>query len=512
MIKKILQTTSLKANIVANFSGNALMAVLNMVFIPFYLKYIGSEGYGLIGVFASIQSILYLLDSGLSTTINKELAGLSTGWGNRQKIANLVKTLESVYWPMALFVGILAAVVSYFLATGWVQAKTLHPDAILHAFLILSITLVFQFPMGFYAGGMLGLQRHLLYNLLRVSFALLRNIGALLILMFYSNSVIIFFAWNLAITIILVGIFRFTLQRLIKTDGVVASFDRNELKRVSKFSAGMGLIALSAIMMMQADKIILSKKLLLADFGYYTIAVTLGMAVLQIVGPVAQSFFPKFSYLGILDDEDKLKDTFHKCCQLVSIIIFPASLMLIFYTKEVLLLWTHNTATVEKTWLITELFAIGTALNAMVSILFLLTFALNWTKFAFYISFLCACVATPVIVIITWFYGQVGAAACWIGLNALYFIFVPYIVHKKFMKGDLLSWYWKDTLKPLAVCTLFFILVHLLISTSKFTAIQMSFYLTVIGCSALAITATVCDKIKMGIYQIAVKKLNTNNN
>ena len=92
------------------------MAILNMLFIPVYLKYIGSEGYGLIGIFASIQSILYILDSGLSTTINKELAGLSSGLSNKQKIVNLVKTLETIYWPVAMLAGIVAIIASYFLA------------------------------------------------------------------------------------------------------------------------------------------------------------------------------------------------------------------------------------------------------------------------------------------------------------------------------------------------------------------------------------------------------------
>ena len=506
MLRKILQTTSLKANIAANFSGNAFMAILNMLFIPVYLKYIGSEGYGLIGVFASIQSLLYVLDSGLSTTLNKELAGLSAGIGNKQKIVNLVKTLESIYWPVAIVVGLLAVTASYFLATSWVQAKGLTPNTILHAFLILSITLVFQFPVGFYAGGLLGLQRHLLYNLLRVFFALVKNIGALLLLIYYSNSVLVFFTWNLLITAILVLFFRINLKKLINTSGLIAKFDKTELKRVAKFSGGMAAISLSAIIMMQADKVVLSKTILLADFGYYTIAVTLGMAVLQVVGPVAQSFFPKFSYLASLNKTDQLKETYHKCCQLVSIIIFPASLIIIFYTKEILMLWTHNVTTVESTWYIARLFAIGTAMNAMVSILFSFTFALNWTKFAFYISLFCALIATPAIAFVTWIYGTVGAAFCWVVLNVLYVIFVPYIVHNKFLKGELFAWYWKDTFKPLSACFIFIFLIHFIISTASFTTVEMTSFLALLGSIAVFITILFSNKIKNNLYPTLLKK------
>ena len=99
----------------------------------------------------------------------------------------------------------------------------------------------------------------------------------------------------------MVLIYRFVLRRLINSVALVAKFDKTELKRVAKFSFGMAAISLSAILMMQADKVVLSKTILLADFGYYTIAVTLGMAVLQIVNPIAQSFFPKFAYLSSLN-------------------------------------------------------------------------------------------------------------------------------------------------------------------------------------------------------------------
>lgn len=507
MLKKILRTTSLKTNIVANFSGNAMMAVLNMLFIPVYLKYIGSEGYGLIGVFASIQSILYILDSGLSTTLNKELAALSSGTTNKQKIVNLVKTLESIYWPVAVLVGLLGIIVSYFLATGWVQAKELTTDTIFHSFVILSVTLIFQFPVGFYGGGLLGLQRHLLYNILRVFFAIFKNAGALLLLIFYSNSVIVFFTWNLIITIIIVLVYRFVLRRLINSIDLIAKFDKTELKRVARFSGGMAAISLSAILMMQADKVVLSKTIMLADFGYYTIAVTLGMAVLQIVNPIAQSFFPKFAYLSFSNKADELKDTYHKCCQLVSIIIFPASLIIIFYTREVLMLWTHNITTVENTWYIARLFAIGTCMNAMVSILFSFTFALNWTKFALYMSVFSSFIVAPFIALITWIYGPAGAAACWIVLNALYVIFVPYIVHNKFLKKDLFAWYWKDTFKPLISCTLFILLIHFIIYTGKFTSFEMLFFFTLLGTAAFTIAVSFSDKIKKDIYQLLLKKI-----
>jgi len=134
LLKNIFSTTSLKANIIANISGTAFTALISIIFVPFYLKYIGAEGYGLIGIFASVQTVLYLLDSGLSTTLNREIARLIVLPNTQLKIQNLVKTLGSIYWLMALFAGIIAMCISPIIAKYWLHPKILSTETISNVF------------------------------------------------------------------------------------------------------------------------------------------------------------------------------------------------------------------------------------------------------------------------------------------------------------------------------------------------------------------------------------------
>ena len=66
----------LKKNILANLIGNFLTAIVFVIVIPVYVKYLGVESYGLIGFFASLQIIFSVLDMGLSATLNREFARL----------------------------------------------------------------------------------------------------------------------------------------------------------------------------------------------------------------------------------------------------------------------------------------------------------------------------------------------------------------------------------------------------------------------------------------------------
>ncbi|MBK9533324.1 MAG: oligosaccharide flippase family protein [Chitinophagaceae bacterium] len=185
---------------------------------------------------------------------------------------NLVKNLGTVYWLIALAAGLVAMVLSPLMAKYWVQPKDLSVKTITYAFLLLSLSLVFQFPTGFYTGGLLGLQRQVVLNLIRVVFATLRAVGAVLVLMFVSKSILSFFTWTLFISVLQALTFKFSLWFFLPKTPAKVIFDKQELKNIWRFAAGMTAIGLTGILLTQSDKIILSKILSLEQFGYYVFA------------------------------------------------------------------------------------------------------------------------------------------------------------------------------------------------------------------------------------------------
>ena len=70
---------SIKVNIAAHYLGQGWTALMQLAFIPFYIKYLGMEAYGLIGFFAMLQAGLALLDMGMTPTLNREMARYKAG-------------------------------------------------------------------------------------------------------------------------------------------------------------------------------------------------------------------------------------------------------------------------------------------------------------------------------------------------------------------------------------------------------------------------------------------------
>jgi O-antigen/teichoic acid export membrane protein len=506
VLKKLLNTTSLKANIIANFAGNIWSSLIGIIFVPFYLKYIGAEAYGLIGIFASLQMVLSLLDSGLSITLNKELSRLSVLPHTHQQMRNLVKTLGSVYWGVAVLAGVIALGLAPFLASSWVQPKDLSVQTITYAFALLSISVVFQFPAGFYSGGLLGLQRQVMLNIIRIVFATLRSAGGLLVLLYVSRDILAFFTWTLLINILQALVLKYMVWYYLPKSSARAVFDKQELKNIWRFAAGMTGIGITVILLTQVDKIILSKMLSLEQFGYYTIACSLGLMIYQIINPLTQSYFPRFSNLISLNNIEKLKQVYHEACQMVSVLVLPAAFILVFFSKELIFIWTGNKTTVENTWLVTAIYAFGTGINGLLNMPYQLTLAYGWTKLGFYQNIVLLCIMTPLTIFLAYHYGAVGGALSWATINILYFIVTPNLIHRKILKGEVLKWYWQDSVKPLLVCLIIIMAGKYLINIPISNRVVTLLCIGTIGILGVTGSVIFAKSIKPPMYSM-LKKL-----
>ena len=109
----------LKRNLIANYLGQGWAALMGLAFIPLYIKYLGIESYGLIGLFAVLQAWLSLLDMGMTPTLGREMARFTGGSHSAQSIRDLLRSIEVVALGVAIFIaaGIWAA--SGWLASDW---------------------------------------------------------------------------------------------------------------------------------------------------------------------------------------------------------------------------------------------------------------------------------------------------------------------------------------------------------------------------------------------------------
>lgn len=454
-----------KINIIANFAGRSVIAILSIIFVPIYLRYLSVEMYGIIGFFTSIQAFLFLLDGGISPTLSREVARLSAFPEKAQELRDLSRTLEILCWATGFIVCIIALIVSPAAANYWLKSENTSPETIREALTIMSVTLAFQWAMGFYTGGMYGLQEQKLLNLISVVFAFLRAFGALFILAFISPTITAYLIWQLIAAVLNCFVFFFVFWRRLPKTAEKPRFKSALLKDVWRYAAGMAGTSLVVLVLTQTDKLILSKMLTLEDFGYYSLAITLASTGIGlIVGSIQSTYFPQFSQLVAQNKLDEMRELYHRACQVMSFFLIPAVCLLTFFSYEILLVWTRKPEIAENTYVLLTLVAVGTGLNGLMHLPYYAQLAFGITKLGIWLNVFAVIFLIPFMIYATRHYGAVGGALSWAILNFSYAVFGLQIMHRWILKGELKKWYLTDVGLPLLLAVIINGLAYFLLS------------------------------------------------
>lgn len=487
--------SQLKRNILANFGGNIWTAVMSLAFIPLYIRFMGIEAYGLVGLFATLQTMFFLLDLGLSTTLNRELAGLSVQQDKGQEMRDLVRTLEVIYWGVGAVIGVVVLALAPLIAHRWLQANQLSPAAVQQAIMIMGLVITFQWPFSFYSGGLRGLQRQVLLNSITVGTVTLRGVGAVLILWLVSPTIQAFFTWQVTISVLQTSLLALFLWRSLPKMGIPPKFQGQLLWRIWRFAGGMSGITLSALILTQLDKVILSKLLSLEMFGYYALAGVIGNGLNGLIGPIFNAVFPRFSVLVAARDENGLRNLYHSGTQLMAALTIPVAAVLALFPFDVLLLWTGSTETAQNASPIVSLLVVGTALNGLMNLPYALQLANGWTSIGLRINTFLIIVLIPGIFVAATRYGAVGAAAIWVVLNAIYMLIGIPLTHARLLKGETWRWLSQDVGIPLAAALSVAVIGRWLVSSSM-APIALLGSLAAVLIAALAAAALAAPKIR----------------
>ena len=441
--------SSFKTNIAANFAGGIWQALMGLLFVPLYIKFMGMEAFGLIGVFATLQPILNLMDMGIAVTLNREMARLSALPGKEQEMRDLSRSLEVIYWVIAVLLAVAVISLSSLIATRWVNPGQLSAQTVERAIMIMGLVIAFQWPSGLYTGGLMGLQKQVLMNSISAVASTFKGAGAVLVLWLVSPTVKAFFLWQLIVSVINAGALAWFFWGSLPAAERRGRFKLDMLSRVWKFAAGMSGVAILTTTLNQTDKIVLSKILSLEAFGYYMLAWAVAMSLYRLVGPVFSAVSPKFTQMVVVNNLEGLKQTYHKSSQLVAILTLPAAFVLAFYSYDVLLLWTHNVTTAKNAYMLLSLLIASVGVNSLLYVPYALQLAYGWVKLTVYVNLAALAIILPLILVGVKFYGAAGGAAALLVLAAGNLLFSIQLMHRRLLPTEKWRWYLQDVMSPL---------------------------------------------------------------
>ncbi|MDO9318881.1 MAG: oligosaccharide flippase family protein [Gammaproteobacteria bacterium] len=441
--------TDLKRNLIANYIGQAWVALMSLAFIPLYIRFLGIEAYGLIGLFAVLQAWLVLLDMGMKPTLNREMARFTGGVHSANSIRDLLRSIEIIAIGISVSIGLGIWAASGWLASDWLRSEELPVNIVARAFAMMGAVTAMRFVEGVYSSCVVGLQRQVQYNIINSILATTRGFGAAGILIWVSPTIEAFFIWQGIVSLLSLGIFVWATYRYLPETDRPGRFSMSALRGIGRFAGGVMGITFLALLLTQVDKIILSKILTLSEYGYYTLATIVAGALYILTGPITQAWSPRLSELHASQQESALIDTFHQGAQLVSVLMGSAAIILIVYSEMVLRLWTQDVALAQRSAKLLSLLAFGNLLNCLNWIPYQTQLAHGWTKLATCTNAVSVAVIVPAILWATPRYGAEGAAWVWISLNAGYVLISTQFMYRRILTQEKWRWYVQDLLWPL---------------------------------------------------------------
>ena len=488
---------SLRKDVLANYLGQGWSALIGIAFVPLYIKYLGVESYGLIGIFMVMQGWLALLDMGVTPTLNREMARFSAGAHSPQSIRDLLRSLEILSLCIAALVAVGLWAASGWLARDWLNSGALPTPVVAQAISIMAFVVALRLIEGIYHGSLFGLQRQVWYNTANAVLATARSGGAAALLIWGSPTIQAFFLWQVCFSLFSVAVYASKVHRTLPKSPRVPKFSREALAGIGRFAGGVMGITFLAVLLTQIDKVLLSRLITLESFGYYALAAAVATVIYMVTGPIDNAIYPRMVKLATQGDVDGLAAIYHQSAQLITVLTAPAALLLVFFADGVVFMWSGNSALAANTGPILSVLALGTFLNGLMHIPYQLQLAHGWTRLAIKTNVVAVTVLIPAILWVVPYYGAVGAAWVWVALNSGYVLIHIQFMHQRLIPNEKSRWYFGDVLIPAVGAASVVLLAQQFQPASHQNRLAWLAFLIITGCLALVASTAMAKRTRL---------------
>jgi O-antigen/teichoic acid export membrane protein len=408
---------SLRKNILANYLGRAYSLGASYLFIPFYIKILGIESFGVIAFYALLLAITSIADVGLSATFSRQAARE----GDPAKLAGMLGTAERI-----LLLAVACCALGIFFAAGWVvehwlrSSSSLASSEMVWSLRFMALMLVPQLLITLYSAGLLGLQHQVAANVIQALFVTVRA-GLVILVILWRPDLTLFFGWQAAFTLVFAVITRTALlQRMGVERSSALTFEWAVLRPHLKYAAGVVVITAISTINTQLDKILISRLFTIAEFGYYNVASTLAQLPIAVAMPIVVAFFPRLT-ASVANSGVGLQSTFGTYLRLVSFVAATGALGLALFASEILQIWLQSGVPALLPQLVATL-AVGSFLLCINAPSYYLCLAHGRSWLVVGVSLATLAVSLPSLLIGMHLYGLWGAALAWLILNFVNFV------------------------------------------------------------------------------------------
>jgi O-antigen/teichoic acid export membrane protein len=496
---------SLKKNIIANYISQIYCTLAGIIMVPVYLHHMGAESYGLVGFFGMLQGWMQLMDMGLSTTLSREVTRYHAQSLSESRMNALLRALTALFAGAGLLFAITVWQTSGWIANSWLQSNALSPLRIAQCISLMGLAAAMRWIAGLYRGIVNGWEMQVWLGWYNAAVATARYVGVLAVFAWVGVDPLTFFLFQLIVSLGELCVLWWKAGTLVPGARAWPSFDLEPLRAMWRFSGALAVVSVIYVFITQTDKLVLSKTLTLANYGYFTVAIMVASGVNMAAGPISSALVPRLTYLFSRGDSAEMQNLYRNATQWVAVMVWSIAGVVAFFAEPLLLTWTKDPVLARQASPILFWYALGNACLGMAAFQYYLQFVHGNLRLHLIGNAVFVVVLIPGIILAAVYYGAVGAGRMWFAENLAFLVGWTWIVHRRFAPGLHRRWLSRDVL-PIAASALgisWFISEIAAFDSSRLIAAAQLVFFTLLSLAAASIASSY---VRSRVYSILLSK------
>lgn len=405
-------------NTLLNFIGQGGPMLVGLITIPFIIRGLGLDRFGLLSLAWVILGYFTIFDLGLGRATTKYVAE-ALGKGEEDQVPHLVWTTVTIQ----LILGLLGALILIIITPLLVERVLNIPQGLMReaniTFYLLALSIPIILVSSSFSGVLEAKQRFDLLNLIRIpsnaSTFLLPLIGLVLGLKLPGIVVLILSSRLISLFFLMMLDFRV----FPKLKRLSASFVL--IPHLIKYGGWITVSSIVGPILAYFDRFLIASLLSTAAIAYYTAPYEAVTRLWIIPCSLTLTLFPAFSSLEGIKDQERIGLYFARSIKYALLALGPIVLILFLFAREVLQIWLGEDFAIQS-MIVLQILTIGVLINSLAQVPYVLLQGVGRpdipTKFHL--------IELPIHVVVAWAlisrWGIMGGAAAWtlrVGLDAI---------------------------------------------------------------------------------------------
>lgn len=354
----------LTKNVVFSFAGKIFPIIAGIISIPVLIDNIGTERFGVLSIIWLLIGYFGILDFGFTKSIIFELGKDIRSGGSKSE--EITSTITTVLVCIGIIIGAVVILITPFLLEDLFTLNGAILEEARRGFLILGIGT----PITMLSSSMRGIletfQDFKRTSITDTIFGGINYLGLAALSLFSSN--LAYFVVVLVLIKLSIGItFFFLSRRFVRSKIFRFSIDTDLMKSAFNFGKWVAISNIINPIMGQIDRYIIGAVITMTAVTFYTAPFDMGQKISLIPVSITVVLFPAFTVRNGSSNESGV--IFSNSILATITFVFPLTAVLVFFAKEILLIWL-GAEFAEESFYVLQILIIGAFVNSIAKIPF----------------------------------------------------------------------------------------------------------------------------------------------